>query len=336
MRDVAAAAEVSLSTVSRVINGAATVEPQLVDRVRRAVAALGYERDLAASALRRTDRVSASLGLIFDDIANPFFSAVHRGVEDVASARGVLAFAGSSEADPARERALSRTFVARRVDGLIVVPSGGDQRHLADERAAGTPVVFIDRLPGRIEADVVLSDNRGQTAAAVAGLLGRGHRRIGFLGARAGIFTAAERRAGYREALEAHGLAEDPALVREDLLTSDAAEHATAAMLAAGSPPTALFSAQNLVTAGAVRALRAAGRQHEVAFIGFDDLLLADSLDPALSVIVQQPLELGRVAARMLFERIEHPDAPARRIVVPTRLVARGSGELPPPASGGP
>src|SRR3954467_10546178 len=145
MREVAAVAGVSLSTVSRVVNGGGGVRADLAERVRDAVELLGYRHNLAASTLRRADRQSASIGLIFEDVSNPFFSAVHRGVEDVARERGVLTFAGSSDEVPERERELAEAFGSRGVDGLVIVPAATDHSYLLRDRAAGVALVFVDR-----------------------------------------------------------------------------------------------------------------------------------------------------------------------------------------------
>jgi LacI family transcriptional regulator len=125
-----------------------------------AVELLGYQRNDVASNLRRADRGSASIGLIVEDVANPFFSAVHRGVEDIARAHDVVVLAGSSDEDPQQERRLA-AFTARRVDGLIVVPAGDDHSYLLRERAAGMPLIFLDRPPRFLDADSVLTDNAG-------------------------------------------------------------------------------------------------------------------------------------------------------------------------------
>src|SRR5215207_10346147 len=138
MREVAAVAGVSLSTVSRVVNGGEGVRGDLAERVRDAVELLGYRHNLTASTLRRADRQSASIGLIIEDVSNPFFSAVHRGVEDVARPRGVLTFVGSSDERPERERELAEAFSARGVDGLVIVPCARDQSYLLRDHQAGT------------------------------------------------------------------------------------------------------------------------------------------------------------------------------------------------------
>ena len=330
MKEDATLAGVSLATVSRVVNGDGNERLDLVERVQEAVSLLGYRRDLTATNLRRADRASASVGLVFDDVANPFHAAVLRGVETVARTRGVLPLVGSSDEDPARERELAEAFLARRVDGLIVVPSGRDHSYLRPERDAGVGLVFVDRPPAFIDADCVLSDNVGGAHAATTHLIEHGHRRIGFLGDQERIFTAVERRRGYRDALNNHGIAYDPSLVRMELHDSAAASAAAAELLALDEPPTALFSAQNLITIGTIERLRALGRHHEVAVVGFDDLTLADALGPALTVVAQDAHELGRLTAERLFARLDGENGPTRRVEVPTQLIVRGSGEIAP------
>jgi LacI family transcriptional regulator len=328
MKDVAALAGVSLSTVSRVVNGAA-VDPDLAERVRHAARLLGYRRDHTASMLRRADRQSASIGLVWEDVSNPFFSAIHRGVEEVARERGVLTFVGSSDEDPVRERMLADAFSARGVDGLVIAPAGGDESYLVRDREAGVELVFVDRPPHLIDADAVVSDNAGGASMAVAHLIAAGHRRIGFLGDRPELYTAAERLRGYRQALARHGIDEDPALVRYPHHEGVSADAATRELLLGPDPPSALFTSQNLITISAVAALHELGRQHTVAHVGFDDVELAGVVDPGVSVVAQDPVALGHHAAELLLSRLDGHDGTVRKVVVPTKLIERGSGELP-------
>jgi LacI family transcriptional regulator len=330
MKEVATLAGVSLATVSRVINAEGSVRPDLAEKVHEAVALLGYRRDLTATNLRRADRHSASVGLVFDDVSNPFHAALLRGVETVARTRGVLPLVGSSEETAERERELAEAFLSRRVDGLIVAPSGADHSYLRNERDAGVALVFVDRPPAFIDADCVLSDNAGGARTATEHLIAAGHRRIGFLGDEERIFTAVERLRGYREALTAHGISCDDALVRMDLHDSAAAAAATGELLAVAEPPTALFTAQNLITIGAVQRLRALDLHRRVALVGFDDLPLADAVEPGLTVVAQDAAELGRLTAELLFARLDGDGGPTRRVEVPTALIERGSGELAP------
>ncbi len=335
MRDVAGLAGVSLKTVSRVINGETTVAPELVTKVQRAAEVLEYRPNLTARSLRSSSGRTRTIGVLLENVANPFSSALHRAVEDVARARGVAVFAGSVDEDPHRERALAMALVSRRVDGLIVVPAGDDQSYLANEQRAGLKLVFADRPPRLLRADAVWSDNHGGAQAAVRHLLAAGHRRIAFLGDLLEIPTAEARYAGYVETLAAAGVALDQDLVRLNLHSAEAAQHATLELIA-GPGPTALFTTQNLITIGAIRALRALGHHRRVAMVGFDDIMLADLLEPAVTVVAQDPAAIGAKACEVLFERLDGDSAPARSYTIPTRLIARGSGEIPPAASADP
>jgi LacI family transcriptional regulator len=335
MKDVAGVAGVSVATVSRVINGRDDVRPDLAARVRDAIDVLGYRRDLMAMTLRRSDRLSATIGIIIEDVGNPFFAAVQRGVEEVARERGVISFAGSSDDDAARERQLADALSARGVDGLVIAPCGHDQSYLARERDNGVALVFVDRPPRFFDADAVLADNAGGARKATAHLLAGGHRCIGFLGDRQSIHTAAERLRGHHQALADHGIARDSERERLELTSSEAAAEATRQLLTSANPPTALFAAQNLVAIGAIRALQALGASHDVALVSFDEVPMGDALAPAVTVIAQDPVASGRRAAELLFSRVDGFAGVSRTVVLPTRLIERGSGEIPAPAAQG-
>jgi LacI family transcriptional regulator len=330
MRDVAALADASIKTVSRVINDEPGVGVEMQAKVRAAIERLDYRHDFAASALRRTDRRSDTIGMVLEDLANPFSAAVQRAVEDVARERGVLVLAGSSDEDAARERSLVHTFTNRRVDGLVLVPAGIDHSYLYTERQAGTPIVFIDRPPVFLDADAVVVDNVEGTRRGVRHLIAHGHRRIAFLGDLHSIVTAHQRHQGYVDELAAQGITLDPRLVELDLRGIESAEVAANRLLAANDPPTAFFTGQNLLTIGTVRALRRANRHHDVAIVGFDDILLADLLEPAITVIAQDAGTIGQTAAEVLFRRLDGDHSPSRHHMIPTRLITRGSGEIRP------
>jgi LacI family transcriptional regulator len=331
MRDVAALAGVSLKTVSRVINAEPAVSPDLLARVERAIDQLDYRPNLTASSLRRNDGKTATIGLVLEDLANPYSAAVTRAVEDAARPRRVTVVAGSVDEDPERERALVREFVARRVDGLILAPTAADQGYLYADRRAGTALVFVDRPPINLDADAVVAANRTGAADGVRHLIAGGHRRIAFLGDLAAISTAAERFAGYVDVMERAGLSIDESLVRRDLRGGDAARDAVLELLDGPNPPTAIFAAQNVLGIGAFAALRARRRQFDVALLGFDDFPLADLLDPGVTVVAQDPGAIGRLAAETLFRRLDGDRSPSSVQVVPTRLIVRGSGEIAPP-----
>jgi LacI family transcriptional regulator len=329
MRDVAALARVSLKTVSRVINGESTVDPELAGRVHRAATTLDYRPNLTARSLRSSDRRTRTIGVVLENVGNPFSSALHRAVEDIARSRGVAVFAGSVDEDPRRERELALALIARRVDGLIIVPAGDDQSYLATEQRAGLSLVFADRPPRLLRADTVVSDNNGGAQAAVRHLIATGHTRIGFLGDLRQIATAAERLAGYVQALSDSGIEFDEELVRLDLHSIDAAQ-AAARSLVLGPRPSALFTTQNLITIGAIRALRDLDLHERIALIGFDDFLLGDMLQPPVTVIAQEPAAIGAKACEVLFQRMDGDTSPSQTHTIPTRLIARGSGEIPP------
>lgn len=333
MKEVAALAGVSLKTVSRVANEVPTVDPALVVKVRTAMDRLGFRPNLAASNLRRGDGRTHTVGLLVEDVANPFSGAVHRAVEDYAAERGVLVLSSSLDEDPDRERRMVRALVDRRVDGLVIVPASNNHRYLVAEQEAGTAVVFVDRLPTPLIGDAVVTDNREAAAQGVRHLIAAGHRRIAYLGDTETLQTARDRYEGYGDAMRAgaaDGCVLDPELAVQGLRTVEAAEAAVSGMLARPEAPTALFTSQNLVTIGAIQALHRARSQHRVALVGFDDIPMAQLLDPGITVLAQQASEIGRIAAELLFARMAGDDAPPRTRVVPSRLIVRGSGEIPP------
>jgi LacI family transcriptional regulator len=328
---VARLAGVSPKTVSRVVNGEDGVTAVKVDAVRRAVAKLGYRPNFTASSLRRSNGRTAAIAAVLEDVSNPFSSALHRALEDVARERDVMIFAGSVDEDPQRERALINAFTTRQADALVVVPASANQRYLAAEINAGTPVVFVDRPPVGVDADAVLVDNHAGAAEAVHHLVAHGHRDIAYLGDLRSIVTAQQRFQGYKEALSDHGIRPSPGHIVHDLHTEGDAERAALTLLSGQTPPTALFTSQNLVTIGAIRALRALARQDAVALVGFDDFPLADLLQPAVSVVAQDPSAMGRLAASLIFRRLDGEDWEPTTHLVATRLIRRGSGEIPGP-----
>lgn len=330
MRDVAALAQVSLKTVSRVVNREPGVRPELADRVNRAAEELHYRPNLTASNLRRADGRTATIGLLVDDVANPFFADIHRGVEEVARERGVAVMAASLDRRDDLEADVVRRFVSRRVDGLILVPTAVDQSHLATELRSGWPLVCVDRLPSGIHVDAIISDNHAASVAAVEHLVRQGHRRIGVLCDETTLMTARERLAGYEEAMRSAGLDIDPELRRVDVASLDISDSAVVDLLALPDPPTAIFAAQNYVTMGVCRALHRLGLQHRVALVGFDDFMMADVLDPGITVVAQDSRAMGRLAAQTLFDRMDGADGPVTTRIVKSTLIPRGSGETRP------
>lgn len=325
MVDVARVAGVSLKTVSRVINGEAGVRPETEARVKVAVDALGYRANDIARNLRR-GQPSATLGLVIEDVRNPFYSGIARAVEEVALGHGYVVITANSDEDPASERTAVGTLLERRVGGLLIVPAGRDHAYLNDEVRLGTPVVFMDRPADSIEADEVLLDNIGGAALAIEHLLAHGHRRIAVVGDTPSIFTIAERVAGYQDTLERAGIPLDESLIRVGAHDVGDSESATNEVLAVSDPPTAIFATNNRACIGALHALGSSGAS--TALVGFDDFELADLLK--VTVVRHDPSEMGRRAAELLFARLAGDEGRPQRIVLPTELVVRGSGEVRP------
>lgn len=333
MRDVAAAAGVSLKTVSRVVNGEDGVSPALVARVTAAVSSLDYRPDTGARRLRQSQSRSGMIGFVLVDVSNPFFSALLRGIEEVARARDCLVLAASTDRSAERERQLVEALVERRVDGLIVVPTDSTAGPLRSEIERGTPVVFLDLdYPGQTAVDVVRSDHRGGARLATSHLLAGGHRDIAYLGDDPQIFSAELRLAGFREAMVEAGLPVPSNRIITASNTPEQWRRLATSILTTSPTPTALFTAQNFATMGAVGALHDLRLQHRVALVGFDDIEMGEAIDPGITVVPQYPLDLGRRAAERLFARLDSNDQHVYSQVIARDLIQRGSGEIPAPA----
>jgi LacI family transcriptional regulator len=335
LRDVALQAGVSFKTVSRVANGEDGVSEELAKRVEAAIASLGYRPDDRARHLRRTDSSSGAIGFVLVDVANPFFSSILRGIEDVARKMGSLVLSGSSDGDPLRQDQLIQAFIDRRVDGLIVVPVGGQSSALEQEIERGTPVVYLDLEPANVNADLVRSDHFGGAARATQHLLDNGHRDIAFFGDSPEIFSGGERLRGFQATMRDAQL--PPRIDRVVTGHYEPGEWFDLALryLSNNEQPTAILSAQNFVTVGVTQALHQLGLQDRIAQVGFDDVDLAAVVTPGITVVPQYPSDLGRRAAETLFDRIDNPTRPLVREITASPIIVRGSGEIPPdrPAS---
>lgn len=332
MKDVAALAGVSLRTVSRAMNEDPTVTTAVQAKVRDAVVQLHYRPNLMAKHFRRRGGRSLVIGLLLHDVAEPFLATVHRAVQDVARAHGYDVLAVSGLESPEREREAVERLIARRVEGLIITPADNDHSYLLVEQMSGTAIVFLDSPPNFLAADSVVTDNRKAAARGVRHMLDCGHRRVAYLGFGSGVgtafFTNRLRHLGYCDALRGRGIPITGSCVFQSL-TTELAEQATLGLLTRPDAPTAIFSAQPAITVGAIRALQALRQTGTIALVGFDDFYAADLLVPGVTVVTQDPAKIGTVAAEIVFRRIEGDRSPIREHVLPARLVARGSGEIP-------
>ena len=327
LADVAALAEVSLKTASRVFNG----EPHVADRTRAKV--LGAARELSfqmnapASMLRRGIG-APEVALVIGDITNPFFAALARGAEGEARRRGGFLTLASSDESDVEEVRLIQEFARRHVRGIVIASTLADHLPLDFIRERGAALVFVDRPPVGIEADSVLLDNVAGARMATEHLLAHGHRRIAFVGDYERLATHRERMQGFGSAMDAAGITHWRSNVHEGAHDAASARELVASLLERQDAPTAVLASNNRIAVGAVSAMRLAGPG--TAIIGFDDFDLAEVL--GVTTVTHDPSEMGRLAIERVFHAAADPAARAEQFVLPTRLVVRGSGEIAPPA----
>lgn len=327
--DVAARAGVSTATVSRALNGKSTVDPTLAERVRKAAAELGYHANGPARNLRRQE--TAVLALIISDVENPFFTSLARGVEDMAQTAGYSVVLCNSDEDAEKERRYIDVALQERVAGVVLSPSGASTS-VDVLRRRGTPVVAVDRPLGEAAGDQVLVDTRLAAREATAHLIAAGYRRIGCVTGPAGIRTADDRLAGYRDALRSAKGQRGSRLVRHAEYRAAGARQATLALLDEPEPPDALLVANSAMAIGVLEALSERGilLGAEVGMVAFDDVPWARLIDPALTVVAQPAYELGTVAAQLLLARIGDSSRAPTTVTLGARLVERGSSRRGP------
>jgi LacI family transcriptional regulator, galactose operon repressor len=302
--DVARAAEVSVATVSAVVNGSAYVSPRLKTRVEAAIKSLGYQPNHLARGL--ATHQSRTLGMVVPDIANPFFPEVVRGAEDTAYAAGYTLLIASSDNDLGKEALYLRLFLSKRVDGVILTKAPGRlppdlQRAFA---AARVPIVLLARTVPGFATDLVEMDDRGAAFEGVLHLHRLGYRRIGFIGGLHGASTSRRRLDGYRAALRAARLRFDPSLIVEGDFRVESGYRAGLELLK--HRPEAVFIGNYLMTVGFMTALRQYRMRcpDDVAIVTCDDHPWLDAFSPRLTTIDLPKRELGAAAATLLVERI--------------------------------
>lgn len=341
MADVARTAGVSVATVSHVLNDTRPVLPHTRQAVLNAIDELGYTPNSLARSLV-TSR-TRSIGLAVSAISNPYFTEILQGVETEALRHGYSLLIADPHDDPAHERKVVQLLHERRVDGMIIAPSAQPSELLAYLRRHQVPAVFLDRLvdlPPDGDAprfDQICAESTEPTALLVTHLAGLGHRRIALVAGRPGLSTTAERITGYRHGLAASGLPYDERLLVHGHSESAGAERATTELLSLGSRPTALVTANNAMTIGALRALRAHGLSvpADIALCCFDDFAWADLFTPRLTAIAQPSRDIGARAVGVLLDRLAAPDRPARTERLPCAFVHRtscGCPDTPRPA----
>ncbi len=317
MDDVARVANVSATTVSHVINKTRKVNPDTERAVREAIESTLYAGDGIARSLRTGS--TQTIGLAMSAISNPYFGDVVHALERVATDRGYTLLLTDTHDDPERELRALRDLLSRRVDGVVLAPSASPDAAYAMLTKRRKPLVLIDRVPDEVHKgiDAIGVHNREPTAQLVDHLVRvHGHRRLGMLAPRAGIITTLERVDGFRTGLARNGLDAASAPVEhagdDDEQTSAALDR----MLDSAEPPTALVLGNNMITVGAIRALRSRGitPPEGIATASFDDFPWAESFHPRLSTISQPVDDLGASAIRLLLDRIASPDLAPRHV----------------------
>ncbi|NRQ30275.1 LacI family DNA-binding transcriptional regulator [Nonomuraea sp. NN258] len=324
IQDVARHAGVSAATVSRVLNGRATVNPELAARVHAAVVELGYRPNGVARNLRR--RQTTLWAVLVSDVGNPFFTSLVRGVEDGGRQFGYSVVLCNTDENRAREAEYIAVALADNMAGIIISPAD-DATDISALVAAGTAVVTIDRELADTDVDAVLVDNEKGAEQATTHLLDSGYRRIACITGPRRMSTAMERLRGYQRALKSFGVPQDRALIRHADFREDGGYSAMASLLDEGVDFDAVFVANNLMTVGAVECLteREVTVPDQVGVIGFDDIPWARLFRPSLSYVSQPTYELGRAAAQLLADRIDNPNRPTTRMVLQTELHPRES-----------
>jgi DNA-binding LacI/PurR family transcriptional regulator len=334
MKDIARLAGVSLGTVSHVLNDSAGVREPLRQRVLKAVQSAGYQPSQLARALRR-DKTNM-IGMIIPDITNPFFPAVVRGAEDVAFSNGYRLILCNTDNDHSKELAHLTELRTYLPAGLIVIPSNfSDLTTQAESyQLAGTGVVCVDRLPKNWSGDTVTADNEAGAYQATRCLIQMGHTKLAAISGPLHLTNAKDRLGGFKRALRESKLSLAPEYVQETTFDKHGGYSKTNILLRLIPRPTAVFAGNDLIAFGALLAIRDAGLRcpEHVSVMGFDDLDLAEMTNPSLSSVSQSGYQLGTTAARLLLDRLEGDDGPAKHLILETTLKIRNS-VAPPPAN---
>lgn len=325
IRDVAAAAGVSVASVSRVLNQSAEVGAQVRERVLAAVAELGYRPNGAARSLRT--RAAAVVGLIISDITNPFFTSMVRGVEDAAQAAGFSVMLANADEDLAKESQYLEVAAAEKLAGVVLSPASSQHTRIDLLTERGIPVVTIDRRLRNPAVDSVTVNNRGAALEASAHLIDEGCRRIGFVAGPPETTTATGRLAGHKAALLAAGREFEESLLAYGDYRVEGGRAATASLLELSGGIDGLFVSNNLMTVGALQALgeRELRIPDDVALVGFDDMSWNVGYRPSLSLVEQPTYEIGHQAATLLLKRIRGDRSDPSHLVLTATLTVRDS-----------
>ena len=328
LRDVAELAGVSVGTVSRVLNSPDRVSERSKQKVDKAIEELSYVPDALGQGLRAGS--IRTIGLVLPDVANPFYTTLARGVEDIARNNKFSIVLCNTDENADREAEYLQVLVSKRVDGLIIAPVGSPEssRYLVSLQKKGMKFVFVVRRLREIKCDVVCSDLRQAAYVLTRHLTALGHRRIGLITGPNKYSTTDERIKGYREALAEADVPFDPGLRVESPFKVEGGHQGTLDLLAAANPPTAIIAGSNFIAVGVIKAARELGITipQKLALVSFDDIPLASEMYPFLTVAAQPVYSIGTIAANLLLEQIrDQVRESVRDVVLQPELIVRYS-----------
>ncbi len=327
IKDVARQAEVSLATVSHVINNTRYVSDELRARVLAAMEALNYRPNAAARSLRSGE--TRTIGLIVPDNSNPFFAEIARVIEDIGFDNGYSVILCNSDGNIQKEKSYVQLLISKRVDGVIFIASQGTSAAISDLAAQHIPIVIADRQIGHPDVDEVMVDNEQGGYQATQYLLSLGHRRIGCICGPSRLTPSSLRFKGYQRALKDGGVPFREELVVSGDLRFQGGERCMRKLLDLPQRPTAVFAFNDMMAIGAIRAIRNAGLRvpEDISLVGFDNIPISTATYPALTTVAQPIPRLAKTITHLLIERIQkaHESCPARQVTLETHLVVRDS-----------
>lgn len=332
-KEVAERAGVSVAVVSYVVNnGPRPVSPETQARVKKAIKELGYYPNELARSLSR--KQTATIGLIIPSLINPVYAEIANSLESVCAAEGYMVMLCGTGRDPDKEKRLAQTLRAKQVDGVVVIPSQAPQVVVTPLQQAHIPMVVLEHdLPN---THCIAIDDLQGGRLATQHLLSLGHCRIGMIKREPTSALSSLRFVGYREMLEKAGIPFDPDLVIESKAGQVAGYNAMQKLLALPNPPTAVFTHNDVLAVGAMRAIHDAGLTvpYDISVVGYDDTISSSYLNPPLTTVKFPVAEMGRRAGQIILELVQKEGSlPAQTVMLPVKLIVRASTAPPPKKS---
>jgi len=325
VHDVAKRARVAPITVSRVINNSGYISESTRKRVEAAIKEIGYVPNTLARGLR--SKRTNTLALVVTDITNPYFTLMARGVEDVAGDSNYTVIYCNTDESEAKEEKYANILAQRQVDGVLLVPAGGNDKTLKFLETNGINVVVLDRRVSGMKTDFVCSDSKDGSNRLIKLLIGLGHQRIAIITGPKKVSTAVDRVTGYKQALTEAGLIENE-LVYYGSFNQQSGYELTKQAMTQSPKPTAIFGANNFIMLGIIKALRELQLNvpEDVSVVGFDDFPESMLVRPFFTTATQPAYEMGRLAAELLLKRISGElSEEFQKIILPTEIIERES-----------